>query len=132
VPADDYESLRNELVSRIEAMPGPDGAPLGNRALKPEEVYRATRGVPPDLIVYFGDLSWRAVGAVGFDGVYTFENDTGPDDANHDYHGIFIMDDGRNRGGEQLPSLHIMNVAPTVLALLGVPIPADFQAAAIP
>ena len=41
-------------------------------------------GVAPDLIVHFGDLLWRAVGTVGGDeGIHTFENDTGPDDANH-------------------------------------------------
>jgi len=24
-------------------------------------------------------------------GIYTFENDTGPDEANHDWHGIFVL-----------------------------------------
>ena len=49
-------------------------------------------GVAPDLLVYFGDLAWRAVGTVGGeDGVHTFENDTGPDDANHAQDGLLIM-----------------------------------------
>ena len=38
---------------------------------------------PPDLFVYFGDLRWRSVGTVGTGQIHTFENDTGPDDANH-------------------------------------------------
>ena len=49
-------------------------------------------GVAPDLLVYFGDLAWRAVGTVGGDeGIHTFENDTGPDDANHAQDGLLIM-----------------------------------------
>jgi hypothetical protein len=27
---------------------------------------------------------------VGFNGIYTFENDTGPDEDNHDWKGIFL------------------------------------------
>ena len=45
----------------------------------------------PDLLVYFGDLGWRSVGAVGNPSVYTFENDIGPDGANHDRTGVFAM-----------------------------------------
>ena len=55
-------------------------------------VYEEVNGVAPDLLVLFGDLSWRAVGTVGGpDGIQTFENDTGPDDANHAQDGLLIM-----------------------------------------
>ena len=50
---------------QLEAAPGPDGQPLGTRVLRPQDVYTEVRGVAPDLIVYFGDLAWRSVGAVG-------------------------------------------------------------------
>ncbi len=59
--------------------------------LKPQDVYPEVRGVAPDLIVYFGDLEWRSVGAVGNPSLYTYENDTGPDGANHDRDGVFMM-----------------------------------------
>jgi len=127
VPAGQYEPFREELARRIEAMPGPSGQPLGNIALKPQDIYRQVKGIPPDLIVYFGDLGWRAIGSVGHPGIFTSENDTGPDDANHDYDGIFIMDDGCGRGGEQLHKLRIGDVAPTVLALMGVEPPEGMQ-----
>ncbi|MGQ9481090.1 hypothetical protein [Chloroflexus sp.] len=64
-------------------MSGADGRPLGNRVFVPEHLYRAVRGVAPDLIVYFGDLAWRIMVIVGGDGLFTRENSTGPDDANH-------------------------------------------------
>lgn len=134
VPPDQYEAFRAELKSALESMPGPDGAPLGTKAHRPEDLYRQVTGIPPDLFVYFGDLAWRAVGSVAPSApktCYTFDNDTGPDDANHDYYGIFIMDDRTSRGGIQLEKLGLMDVAPTILRLLGVDAPEAMQGKAI-
>src|SRR5439155_3823133 len=89
-----YEETRDELVAKLEAMPGPDGPPLGTKVFKPQDVYSEVRGVAPDLIVYFGDLEWRSVGTLGTGTVaevFTYENDTGPDGANHDRTGVFAM-----------------------------------------
>lgn len=127
IASEDYETFREELIAKIESMAGPDGRPLRNKALTPQSLYKTVHGVAPDLIVYFGDLDWRSVGMVGFDGIYTFENDTGPDDANHDYYGIFIMDDRASRGGEEKVGLNLLDVAPTVLGLMGVRVPEDMQ-----
>jgi predicted AlkP superfamily phosphohydrolase/phosphomutase len=122
----DYERVRDELIAAIEAIEDPEGRNIGSRAYRPQELYRETTGVPPDLIVYFGDLSWRSVGSVGFNSIYSFENDTGPDDANHDWDGIFIMRDGqRDDGGVRLHGLQLMDVAPTIVQRFGLPIPAD-------
>ncbi|MFI5366393.1 MAG: alkaline phosphatase family protein [Candidatus Binatia bacterium] len=122
----DYERVRDELIAAVAAIEDPQGRNLGSRAHRPEELYRETRGVPPDLIVYFGDLDWRSVGSVGMRSMYSVENDTGPDDANHDWNGIFIMrDGGRDDGGVHLEGLQLMDVAPTILRHAGVPIPAD-------
>jgi predicted AlkP superfamily phosphohydrolase/phosphomutase len=81
------------------------------------------QGVAPDLIVYFGGLGWRAVGSLGLGhGLYTFDNDTGPDDANHDRHGVMVVaGDGLERGRRD--DLSIYDVAPTLQALLGLPGP---------
>jgi predicted AlkP superfamily phosphohydrolase/phosphomutase len=121
----DYERVRSDLIAGIEAIADPGGRPIGSRAYRPEELYRTCNGVAPDLIVYFGDLDWRSVGAVGMGGIHTFENDTGPDEANHDWHGIFVLS---TAGAETplrgpLPDLSIYEVAPTLLRLLGLPVP---------
>jgi predicted AlkP superfamily phosphohydrolase/phosphomutase len=122
----DYERVRDELIEAIATIEDPQGNNIGSRAYRPEELYRECNGVPPDLIVYFGDLNWRSVGSVGFNSIYSFENDSGPDDANHDWNGIFIMRNGqRDDGGIRLEGLQLMDITPTVLQHLGVPIPAD-------
>ena len=118
-----YEETRDELVARLEAMPGPDGSPLGTRVFKPEDVYPEVRGVAPDLIVYFGDLEWRSVGTVGYDDVFTYENDTGPDGANHDRTGVFVMAGlpGQRTGRQE--GLRLVDVGPSVLSLYGIDAP---------
>src|SRR5207244_118571 len=94
------------------------------------------------LIVYFGDLHWRSVGSVGHTSVWTHENDTGPDDANHAQHGIFVManagdierDDAVGRADlarRRRDGLSLYDVAPTVLEALDVPVPAGIGRRAI-
>jgi predicted AlkP superfamily phosphohydrolase/phosphomutase len=123
----DYERVRAELIAGIAAITDDQGRALGSRAFRPEEIYREVRGVAPDLIVYFGDLAWRSVGAVGMGGIHTFENDTGPDEANHDWFGVFVLAalDGASPLRGPLPDSSIYDVAPTILGLYGEPVPAD-------
>ena len=120
VPPDDVERVLRDLAERIAAIPGSGGEPIATRVHRPEELYDEVNGVAPDLLVLFGDLSWRAVGTVGGpDGVHTFENDTGPDDANHAQDGLLIMaGPGVEPGAAE--GMHLLDVAPTVLDLLGI------------
>ena len=123
VPASEYEATRDDLIRRLEALPDDLGRPMGTRVYRPEELYAEVNGVAPDLIVVFGDLLWRSVATVGGDeGVHTLENDTGPDDANHAQDGILIAAGAgvTARGGLDA---HLLDVAPTVLELLGIDAP---------
>ncbi|MBI1886467.1 MAG: alkaline phosphatase family protein [Chloroflexi bacterium] len=125
VPPDEYEAFRDKLSTRLAAIPDHEGRPLVTRVFKPEQIYKECRNVPPDLIVYFGDLDWRAVAQVGTGSVYTFENDTGPDGANHAQHGIFVMRGPGIQGGRRLDGLQIVDCGPTVMERLGLPVPTE-------
>ncbi|MFW6082722.1 MAG: alkaline phosphatase family protein [Chloroflexota bacterium] len=128
IPADEYEQTRDELKERIEAIPDHRGNPMGSVAFKPQDLYQEVRNVAPDLMVYLGNLRWRAVGSFGLPEIYTFENDIGPDDANHAQDGIFILWDPReDRRGRCADGLQLMDVAPTVLDLMGIQVPPDMQ-----
>jgi predicted AlkP superfamily phosphohydrolase/phosphomutase len=123
----DYEDLRDEIATKLAEQGGPDGRAMGNRALKPEELYSEVRGVAPDLLVYLGELAWRAVGTVGGGDVFTEGNDTGPDGANHDFDGIFIMSGAGQMPQGELSALSLYDVAPTLLDLMGVAGPGDLM-----
>lgn len=122
-----YEEVRDELVEKLEAMPGPDGEPLGTRVYKPQDVYPEVRGVAPDLIVYFGDLVWRSVGQVGTGQLFTYENDTGPDGANHDRMGVFAMAGVPGQPTGRREDLRLIDVGPTLLSLYGLEAPEGAQ-----
>ncbi len=123
----DYEQVRDELAQRIEAITDEDGNCIGSVAHKPEEIYREVNNIAPDLIVYFGNLRWRSVGSLGLDRIHTFENDTGPDDANHAENGMYIYHDPKGQRAGPGARQHLMDVAPTILDLMGVPVPADMR-----
>ena len=122
VSTQDYESVRDELKTQLEAIVDEGGQNINTRVFKPEEVYRECRNIPPDLIVYFGNLFWRSVGSVGYNSIYTYENDTGPDDCNHAEMGMFIMKNGGVSRGHILPK-SLYDIAPTVLHEFSIDIP---------
>src|SRR5262249_21875309 len=116
-----------EVRARLEATADPEGNPLGTLVFKPEEIYRVTRNVAPDLIVHFGGLAWRSIGGVGYPTIHVREDDTGPDDCNHAQYGAVLL------AGPAVPALgavegaHLLDMAPTLLELGGYDVPATMR-----
>ena len=130
VAPEDYERVRAELKEKLEALGDENGRPIGTVAHRPEDLYAERNGVVPDLMVYFGDLYWRSIGQVGTGAVHVFENDTGPDDANHAHEGMYVL---VAHGVEPGPGeeRQIVDIAPTLLTLLGEPIPDEMEGASL-
>jgi len=126
IKPDDYETVRDELASRLKAIRGPRGEEWQTVVIKPQEHYPVVNGDYPDLMVYFDDLYWRSAGTLGYGSLYLEENDTGPDDAVHDYDGIYILYDPDQPGGGKKKA-SIIDIAPTVLKLLGGPAVPDLK-----
>jgi predicted AlkP superfamily phosphohydrolase/phosphomutase len=126
VPAHEYEHVRAELKAKLEALGDEQNQPIGTVAYRPEELYSQQNGIPPDLLVYFGELAWRSIGQVGTGSVHVLENDTGPDDANHAPEGLYLLAaEGVETGpGEERD---LRDIAPTLLTLLGEPVPGDME-----
>ncbi|MBC7364679.1 MAG: alkaline phosphatase family protein [Candidatus Aminicenantes bacterium] len=117
IKPEDYEAVRDELAERIKAIRGPQGEEWKTVVIKPQEHYPELNGDYPDLMVYFDDLYWRSAGTLGYGSLYLEENDTGPDDAVHDYEGIYILYDPERPGG-RVQNANILDIAPTILTLL--------------
>jgi predicted AlkP superfamily phosphohydrolase/phosphomutase len=123
----DYDKVRDELTEALRGIRGSDGERWDTKVFRPEEIYRELRWDPPDLLVYFDDLFWRAAGTVGHGMNYLPENDTGPDDAVHDYDGIFIYWSSEYVGGPKDGVASIYDVAPTLLSLFRIKPPANLR-----
>lgn len=127
IEPEDYEAMRDEIAAKILEIRDSQGRPMKNIVLKPEETYDVLKGDPPDLMVFFDDLSWRSAGTIGHDSLYLPENDKGPDDAVHDWEGVFVIYDPARTRGEDLGERSILDIAPTVLRMMDIPIPEDMS-----
>ncbi|MFX0147745.1 MAG: alkaline phosphatase family protein [Candidatus Hodarchaeota archaeon] len=127
IKAEDYEKMRSKVSEKIKLIKDDSGNPMNTKVYRPEDFYSKINGDPPDLMVYFDDLNWRSAGTVGYDSMYLKENDTGPDDAVHDYYGIFIIYDPKKKIGKDLGTRNILDIAPTCLNILDVQIPKDME-----
>jgi len=113
---------KDRVLGQIErgllAITAPDGRALATKVFCPQAIYRECRGAPPDLIVYFGDLAWRALGSVGTGTIHFAENDTGPDQANHATSGVLVARvPGATPG--YLHALRLLDCGPAMLTVLG-------------
>ena len=106
VPQQEYDRTCDRLSREIASIPDDTGTPLGSRVQRPEELYRTVAGIPPDLLVYFGDLRWRSIGTVGWNKIHIHENDTGPDDANHSLYGVYISSTRGKNAERRLLDIH--------------------------
>ncbi len=125
IPAAELDSFKQELKSKLEAITDENGNNIGTRVFFPEDIYRERKGTPPDMIVYLGDLDWRSAGTIGNNAIHIFENDTGPDDANHAQEGIFIWNNRDDKAAAPIESVSIYDIAPSILDFYGIEVPDD-------
>jgi predicted AlkP superfamily phosphohydrolase/phosphomutase len=131
-----YERLRGEIVERLSRLRDPDtGGPVLERAWKREEVYHGERaGDAPDLILLWKDHAYYTRDVFSFERVGLFEP-PGTFGSRHIEHsachrpeGIFLATGaGIARGGVRLERAEIIDLAPTILYLLGLPVPTDMD-----
>jgi predicted AlkP superfamily phosphohydrolase/phosphomutase len=127
VPPSRYSQIRKQIKEQLELLGDSEGRPIGTRVVISDEAYKQTKNIAPDLSVFFGDLYWRSSGMVGSGRIHARENDTGPDGANHNWDGIFIMAEGKDLRTAKVwnssvarDGLRIFDVAPTLLDTFGV------------
>lgn len=122
-----YEAWRDKLKKEIMEIKGPNDEEWNTGVYRPEELFPNPKGNLADLIIYLDDLSWRSAGTFGHKSIYLPENDKGPDDAVHDWDGIFIMYDPKEKIGKDLGAVSIFDFAPTVLDILDVEAPEEMR-----
>lgn len=123
----DYEKERDILIEKIKNIKDPSGNPMKTNVFKVEDIFPELKGNAPDLMVYFDDLSWRSAGTIGHNSPYLEENGLGPDEAVHDYFGIFAMYDPLKKVGKNISEVNILDIAPTILNLFNILIPEEME-----
>lgn len=124
VTAEQVGGLVERLRAGLARIPDAAGQPLWHRVVGSES-YRASGPHAPELQVFFGDLSYRAIASVGHRRLHIAGDDRGPDGCNHDWQGIFVASGAGIRPRGELEGCSLYDVTPTVLGLMGVPAPPD-------
>jgi predicted AlkP superfamily phosphohydrolase/phosphomutase len=127
IKPEEYEAERDKLIDELKNITGPDGERWQTKVFKPDETYDEYNGDWPDLMVYLDDLYWRAAGTMGHDSLYLPENDTGPDEAVHAENGMFIIYNAQKDFGGIRMDADIVDIAPTILGLMEMPVPQDMK-----
>jgi len=123
-PGEDYLSVREQVADLLASVRGPNGERLDNRVYMREDVYHGEKlDLMPDVTIYFDNLHYGSNEAIGFGSPYSLETAKGADDSNHGELGMFILVDPEGRVKGRAEDLRIEDLCPTVLDLLGLPVP---------
>lgn len=124
----DVRPLLDDLKARLLEIPNPEtGAPLVDRIYEREELYSGPHAhLAPDLTVVPGDWRYRTIGLYDFTTHKVISPAFGPT-GDHRLDGVLIATGPPFRPGAQPEAASLLDIAPTVLHLLGVPVPADMD-----
>lgn len=129
-----FEQVRSEIAAKLREITDPDGVNIGTEVFTPQEVYDGPEEFiarSPDLIIYFGGLNWRSTGGLGYNSIWSFETEIGPDDGVHDQYGVFMHYSASRESSVQLEDVDILDVAPTVMTLLDQQPPEGYEGKSI-
>ena len=128
VDPEDVRPLLDDLKAGLLAIPHPEtGEPLVERVYERDELYAGPHAhLAPDLTVVLRDWRYRTIGLHDFTTNKLISPAFGPT-GDHRMEGIFIASGPPFRAGATPEGATLLDIAPTVLHLLGVPVPGDMD-----
>lgn len=124
----EYEALRDDLVARLEALEHPQsGERMMEKVWKREEAYTGPFvDRAPDLVAV-PKLGYTVASQVFDDGRVWATGEEYHWEAIHRVEGILLLHGPEVEPGKRLEDARIYDVAPTILALKGLPVPDDMD-----
>lgn len=125
----DVRPILDDLKAELAELTHPEtGAPLVERVYEADELYNGPMShLAPDLTVVLGDWRYRTIGLHDFTTHKVISPAFGPT-GDHRMEGVFVATGPGIQPGAMLDdSATLLDIAPTVLHLLGVPSPDDLD-----
>jgi predicted AlkP superfamily phosphohydrolase/phosphomutase len=121
-------ALLDELKEGLLAIPHPEtGEPLVERVCERDEIYEGPEAhLAPDLTVVLRDWRYRTIGLHDFTTNRMISPAFGPT-GDHRMEGMIVASGPAFRAGAAPEGATLLDIAPTVLHLLGVPVPPDMD-----
>jgi predicted AlkP superfamily phosphohydrolase/phosphomutase len=128
VESADVPAVRRELKSALMEIAHPEtGQPLVERVHDGEELYHGPYAqLAPDLTVVLKDWRYRTIGLHDFTTNKVISRAFGPT-GDHRMEGILIATGPAICAGAAPSGANLLDIAPTVLHLMGVPVPPDMD-----
>jgi predicted AlkP superfamily phosphohydrolase/phosphomutase len=128
VDPQDYDKVLDELAERMEAITGPEGQELDTTAFKRDDIHSGKYvQYGPDLFMWFDWCRYNIDEQLGHAAIYSYDTTKGPDDGGHGPEGYFVMAGPRVPKMGELKDFSLLDVAPTVLRLMGEPVPEEME-----
>jgi len=128
VDPSEYHSVVLELSEKLRAMPGENGQPLDTETFKRVDIHSGPYSkYGPDLFIYFDQCRYNISEMIGYDSLYSYDTAKGSDDGGHGRQGFLAMVGPGIPAIGELKGMTLLDVAPTILSLMGLPIPEDME-----
>ncbi len=127
-PGREYEELRREIATRAHEIRDPRTEErVVEKVYCREEIYSGPLlDKAPDLVLRSKDWQYMAFGHADFGASHVVEPIVGMS-GHHRPEGIVMLAGGGIRGGARLDGAKIIDLAPTILYAMGLPIPSDMD-----
>lgn len=128
VEPSEARGLLDELKAGLLTIPHPEtGEPLVEKVCEREELYEGPHAhLAPDLTVVLRDWRYRTIGLHDFTTNKLISPAFGPT-GDHRMEGMIVASGPPFRAGTTPQGAALLDIAPTVLHLLGVPVPSDMD-----
>ncbi len=128
VAKEDVRPLLNDIKAQLLEIPHPEtGKPLVEKVHERDDLYSGPHSyLAPDLVAVLSDWNYRTIGLYDFTTNKVVSPAFGPT-GDHRMEGIFIGSGPAFRKGSKPEGADLLDITPTVLQILGVPIPEDID-----
>lgn len=127
-PGKEYEEVIQDLITKLESLTNPvTKKPIKGKAYRKEEIYQGDQfDKAPDLVYMPDDLRINGFGLYQFSS-HKWLEPTFDRSGGHRMDGIFTITGPGIRQNNKICEARIIDLAPTILATMGVPIPDDMD-----